>query len=42
MKTDICAISNDQSTYQAIFTEIEKTAQYNGLEKSGYYNQKEF
>ena len=33
MKTDICAISNDKSTYQAIFTQVEKAAGYNGLEK---------
>ncbi len=34
MKTDICAISNDKSTYNAIFAEVEKSAQYNKLEKN--------
>ena len=33
MKTDICTISNDRSTYNAIFTEVEKSAEYNKLEK---------
>lgn len=33
MKTDICTISNDKSTYNAIFKEVEKSAQYNRLDK---------
>ena len=33
MKTDICAISNDKSAYQAIFAEVEKAAKYSGLDK---------
>lgn len=33
MKTDICKISNDSSTYNAIFTEAEKSAEYNKLDK---------
>ncbi len=33
MKTDICPISTDAATYQAIFAQVEKTAQYSGLEK---------
>lgn len=34
MKTDICTISNDKSAYNAIFNEVEKTAEYNKLEKN--------
>lgn len=33
MKTDICTITNDKSTYNAIFTEVDKSAEYNKLEK---------
>ncbi len=33
MKTDICTISNDKSTFNTIFTEVEKSAEYNKLPK---------
>lgn len=33
MKTDICTISSDKSTFDAIFTEVEKSAEYNQLPK---------
>ncbi len=33
MKTDICAISSDRSTLEAIFREVEKSAAYNALPK---------
>lgn len=33
MKTDICPISKDASTYENIFTQVDKAAQYSGLEK---------
>ncbi len=33
MKTDICTISNDRSTYDSIFTEAERSAEYNKLDK---------
>ena len=34
MKTDICTITNGKSTYNAIFTEVDKSAEYNKLEKN--------
>lgn len=33
MKTDVCTISTDQATFQAIFAEVEKSAAYNKLSK---------
>lgn len=33
MKTDICPISKDASTYENIFAQVDKAAQYSGLEK---------
>ena len=33
MKTDVCFISSDKSTFDAIFKEVEKTAHYNELSK---------
>lgn len=33
MKTDICTISKDKATFAAIFTEVEKSAEYNQLPK---------
>ena len=33
MKTDVCTISSDKSTFNAIFTEVEKSAEYNRLPK---------
>ncbi len=33
MKTDICPISCDTSTYAAIFQQVDKAAQYGGLNK---------
>ena len=33
MKTNICKLSSDNSTFEDIFAEVEKTANYNNLEK---------
>ena len=33
MKTDICTISSDKSTFSAIFAEVDKSAEYNKLPK---------
>ena len=33
MKTDVCTISSDKETFGAIFTEVEKSADYNRLTK---------
>ena len=33
MKTDICTISSDKATFNVIFTEVEKSAEYNKLPK---------
>ena len=33
MKTEICTITNDKSTYNAIFAEVDKSAEYNKLGK---------
>lgn len=33
MKTDICKLSSDKETFNAIFAEVEKSAEYNNLSK---------
>ncbi len=33
MKTDVCTISSDKATFNAIFAEVEKSAEYNKLPK---------
>ncbi len=33
MKTDVCTISSDKATFNAIFKEVEKSAEYNKLPK---------